>query len=423
MRNLLEIIRFEYLNCVKNKAFIIITVVILALILGASFVPAIISSFQESEEEEDTKIVIAVRSDAKAYSNELVTSEFSRFYPDAEIKLTDDDRTALEKGVNNGDYRFAVILGSELELTYITKNNALYDTDLQITSEAVRAMYVSSVLSGLGIEQKDSDALMSVAPKTEVVTTGTDRTSNFMSAYILMCMLFVAITTYGNIVAQSVVSEKNTRAMELLITCAKPAELMFGKVIGSGLAGFTQLTVILVFSVGSFSTVSSKALPQDVLDIINFEPKTAFLAILFFVLGYFMFAFLIGALASFATKSEDLSNLTSPVMMIMVIIYMVLIFMTMGDQMDSPVMVVMSYLPLCSPMSMFLRANLTDVPWWAVTLSAVLQIVSTIIIGYIAAAIYRTGVLMYGKPPKISEIFRFVRQQSEDNKRLKNSGK
>lgn len=421
MRNLFEIIRFEYLNCVKNKAFIIVTVLLVVLIFGASFVPAIITSFQESEGDGDKTQVIAIKSDAKEYDNKLIISEFSRFYPDAEIKITDKNRSELEAAVNNGDYVFAVILPSELEMTYISKNNALYSTDMQIATEAVRAMYVSNVLGKLGIDQKSSDALLSVTPKTEIVTTGTDRTSNFLSAYMLMIMLFVAITTYGQIVAQSVVSEKNTRAMELLITCAKPSQLMFGKVIGAGLAGFTQLTIILLVSVGSFGSISSKAIPKEVLDFLNFKPETAVLAILFFVLGYFMYAFLIGALASFASKSEDLSNLISPVVMIMVVTYTILIFMSMSDSIDSPFMIVLSYLPLCSSMAMFLRANLSDVPLWEILLSASVQLISTIIIGYIAAAIYRAGVLMYGKPPKLSEIFRFVRQQSEDNKKHKQS--
>ena len=409
MKNLGKIIQFEYLNCIKNKAFIIITAVILLLIIAASFVPGIVMSLAQSGQEEDEPHPVAVLCSKTIYSDELIKREFGLCFPDTALELPEGDTDGIKKKVDNGEYRFAVEITGELEFTYITKNNSIYDTDMETCAQAVRAMYASSRLSPYGISAEESDRLVYAAVRRNIVTTGTDQTTNYLPTYILMCMLFVAITSYGQIVAQSVVSEKNTRAMELLITCARPTELMFGKVIGSGLAGFTQLAVILTVSVGSLQLVSSAAMPDDIYRLIKIEPYTALLAVVFFVLGYFMYAFLIGALASCASKSEDLSNLISPVMMLMTIVYMVLIFMTLSENFDNPVLTVMSYLPLSSPMSMFIRATLTDVPMWEIILSAAVQTISTVFIGIIAAGIYRTGVLMYGTAPKPGEILRIIR--------------
>ena len=275
-------------------------------------------------------------------------------------------------------------------------------------------MYAGMLLGEYGIEREKSDALMAVTPKYTVVATGKDQTSNYISVYILMCLLYMSITIYGNIVAQSVVSEKNTRTMELLITCAKPKELMFGKVMGSGLAGLTQLVLILCAAVGTFSFMPKSSIPEELKKMIAIGPSTAVFAVLFFVLGYFMYTFLIGALASCASKSEDLGALITPVSMIMMFTYIALIFVCFSDVSNSILLVVMSYLPLCSPMSMFVRVSLTDVAAWEIGLSVLLQLVYTALIGLAASAIYRAGVLMYGNAPKLSEVVRIVRQSLKD---------
>lgn len=420
MKNLGKIIQFEYLECVRNKAFIIITVVILLFVFAASFLPGLISGFSEQESGDDPEapMMIAVSCDSSIYGADLVNSEFCRYFPKTPVLLTDEDTESIKAKVNKGEYQFAVKIISPLEFTYITKNNSLYDTNMEISSEVVKAMYTASSLEPFGVSNEQSDKLLSAPVKRTVLTTGTDQSENYLPTYILMILLFVSITSYGQIVAQSVVSEKNTRAMELLITCARPTELMFGKVIGSGLAGFTQLAIILTASVGTLNTVSAKTIPPEILEYIKIEPQSAALAVMFFILGYFMYAFLIGALASCASKSEDLSNLISPVVMFMTIVYMVLIFMSMSENYDNPVLVAMSYLPLCAPMAMFIRATLTDIAVWEIILSAALQLVYIILIGFAAAAIYRAGVLMYGTPPKPAEIIRIItnsRKQKSNN--------
>ncbi len=414
MKNLLKITGFEYLTCIRNKAFIIITVITLAVILGSGFLPALISSFDSPDEDSEKTKTIAAFDSSHSFSDELIKAELSMYFPDADVVISDGDMSDVSDKVNSGDYQFAVEITSPLSFTYITKNNGLYETDTQILSMAVKGMYAGMLLGEYGIEREKSDALMAVTPKYTVVATGKDQTSNYISVYILMCLLYMSITIYGNIVAQSVVSEKNTRTMELLITCAKPKELMFGKVMGSGLAGLTQLVLILCAAVGTFSFMPKSSIPEELKKMIAIGPSTAVFAVLFFVLGYFMYTFLIGALASCASKSEDLGALITPVSMIMMFTYIALIFVCFSDVSNSILLVVMSYLPLCSPMSMFVRVSLTDVAAWEIGLSVLLQLVYTALIGLAASAIYRAGVLMYGNAPKLSEVVRIVRQSLKD---------
>ena len=271
-------------------------------------------------------------------------------------------------------------------------------------------MYTVSELSKHGLDQKEADELINTGYVMETYSTGTDQAKNYLPVYLMMCILFVAITTYGQLVTQSVVSEKNTRAMELLITCAKPSELMFGKVIGAGLAGLTQLGIIFGSMALPLTFMPSDLIPAEIREYIKFPVETMLLALLFFLLGYFMYAFLLGALASFASKSEDLNGLTTPVMFVLMGVYFVLVFMCSSDMVNSTAMTVLSYFPLSSPMAMFVRSTLVDIPVWEIIISVVLQIGTIVVFGMLAAGIYKIGVLMYGNPPKPAEIIKMLKK-------------
>ena len=130
-----------------------------------------------------------------------------------------------------------------------------------------------------------------------------------------------------------------------------------------------------------------------------------------------MFSFILGALASFASKSEDLNTLTAPVITLLTSIYMIMVFMCTGDMVDSTFMTVLSYFPISAPMAMFVRATMTDIPVWEIALSAIVQIITIYLLGMLAAAIYKIGVLMYGNPPKFGEIIKMLKMQHKANQK------
>lgn len=409
MKRFLNILRFEYLTCVRNKAFIIITVLLVCGSLLFAFLPGLIKDLASDEGQPDSEGEPPVLALTKGgYDEELLKSAFSVTYFYMDIVVTDEDRDTLEKKVDDGTYAFAVDITAPNAYAYITKNQTLYSSDQQLVDEIIRHVYTKTEIEKQGVSPEKTDEILGAAFFSELVTTGSDITKNYFPVYILMIVLFMAIATYGNMVQQSVVSEKNTRAMELLITCAKPSELMFGKVIGSGLAGLTQLGLIFLSLGCSMTFAPADAIPEELKEYINFTPETLMLALLFFLLGYFIYAFLLGALASFATKTEDLSGLTSPVILFLTGIYMAVVFLCSGDMIDSTAMTVMSYIPLSAPMAMFVRAILIDIPVWEVIISVVLQFVTVILFGMLASAIYKIGVLMYGNPPKPAQIIKML---------------
>lgn len=421
MKHILQVLKFEFFGCVKTKSFIISTLVFILLIVLMTFLPGLMVSIMDSEKSggggEDKPIIAVI--DNAYNKGDIVKKTFEAAYQNFEIKLDAKDKDELVENVNSSRYRFGVIINDQLSFTYITKNNTLTNTDTQNIGALLRDIYRTVKLEEQGVSPEKTAEILSAQIKSETITTGTDQTKNFWSAYLLMMMLYMAIIMYGQMVSQSVVSEKNSRAMEMLITCAKPSHLMFGKVFGSGLAGLTQLVLITSTALVSMKTVSTDVLPDTIRDFLNFRPETIGFALLFFLLGYFIYSFLMGALASLASRSEDLNTLTSPVMFFIVIAFMIVVFAINSGTLDGTLMTVCSYIPFTAPIAMFARVALSDVPTWEILLSVGVQLVSVYLLGMLAAAIYRVGVLLYGKTPKPGEIIKLLIEQHRTNKMFK----
>lgn len=426
MKHILQVLRFEYIGCVKTKSFIISTAIFMVLIILMAFLPGLIfsaqsgGSFDDHQPSDHDKPVIAVNDNAYS-EDELVTKELTMYYPGYDIRLTKEGMAELTAKVDSGEYDFALMLKEPLSCTYITKNNAMFSDNTAQLKDTLTKLYQAVQLEKSGLSTDASLEIVHAQMKMDTVTTGTDQMKNYWSTYVLMMILYMAIVMYGQMVSQSVVAEKNTRAMEMLITCAKPSHLMFGKVIGSGLAGLTQMVLIVSTALVSMNTVSKDALPQEIMDFLSFPVSTVLYALLFFLLGYFIYSFLLGALASMASRSEDLNTLISPVMLLVVAAFMIVVFSITSGTVDGVLMVVCSYIPFTAPMAMFTRIAMSDVAVWEIILSVAVQLVSVYLFGKLAAAIYRIGVLMYGNPPKPAEIVKMLKEQHKTNKALKAS--
>ncbi len=416
MKHILQVLKFEYLTCVKNKAFIITTILILAAILLSSIIPTIIMSAGKSDDKNKQQEAPVICIQNKVYDNKQITELFKAVYPEHAIYVSDEDISTVKAKVNTDKYIFAVLIDDELSYTFVTKNNSLMNSETSIISTVLINAYRMNKFSEKGVSPADTQKILSADAKYITITTGTDQTKNYISTYILMMILYIAIMMYGQMVSQSVVSEKNTRAMEMLITCAKPSHLMFGKVLGSGLAGLTQLLLIIGTAIVSIQSIAANTLPKDITEMLSLPVKTAVFAVIFFILGYFIYAFLLGALSSFASRSEDLNTLTTPIMMLYFIAFIIVIICMNSDSLDSTLMIVCQYIPFTAPVAMFARIALSNPATYEIIISTVIQALSVYLFGLFASQVYRMGVLMYGKPPRITEILKMLKEQHKNNK-------
>lgn len=404
----LTILGYEYMSYIKNKVFIATTVIILLLMLLIALLPSIIMGLNvESNDNENPEDMPKVAIINKAYDDNELKAVFESGFKDNEIIITKDSEEQLKSKVNSGDYAFGVIVNDPLSFNYVTESNSVTDMTVNDIEDLMIKIYRQTQMKSYGLSAKQADEILSAEVKSTIITTGVDQTMKFIPAYILVLVLYIAILMYGQLISSSVIAEKSSRAMEMLITCARPSDLMFGKVIAAGLAGFTQMVVLLGVGLLPMS-MGLSGIDSDIGNMFAIPVETIIFAILFFVLGFFIFAFLMAAASSLASRAEDANTLLTPVTLLVVLVFIPVIMCMVNGSVDSVFMTVLSYLPFASPLAMFARATMTDVQIWEVLLSVVLQIGYIYLVGRFAAAVYKMGVLMYGKPPKVKDVFKML---------------
>lgn len=410
MKQFFTVFKFEFLNFIKNKIFIGLTVVLAVVIAVVAFFPRFTAGNDISINlgQETVKGMLIVNNS----NNEMLTEALMTALPDYEITV--DNSQTLDNAkelVNTGDYKTAVVITSPLEYKYIVNNLGIYDTTSYTVNEVLLSFYKSDYLANAGLSGEQIEEFSSASVTNEVLVVGQDQTQSFFHAYLLMMVLYIAVLIYGQLVAQSVATEKSSRAMELLITSANPKSLIFGKVIGTGFAGLAQITVLLLWGVICIALNKDYLMGNEALSMLTtVSPSIIIYTIIFFVLGFGLYAFLNGAMGSMASKLEDVGTLTMPVMFTFILSFIVTIMFMSSDNIDNPIINVLSYIPFSAPMAMFARICMGTATHLEALISIVLIIVAIIGIGYLAVAIYKIGILMYGKPPKFNEIVRALKK-------------
>lgn len=406
MKQFLNIFKFEFSSYLKNKVFIGVT---LALAIGIGIVLSFprISALIKIEPTPDTtqKKVMLLSDTTSAKPEEM--REMLQEATGSTIEMTDksiEEATAL---VDRDEYDSAIFIVSPIKYIYIVKNVQMYDNTRYRIDEIMLERYRLESMLDQGISPDAAKELLTAEIENELIQTGKDQMQNFFYTYILIFALYMAILLYGQFVATSVASEKSSRAMELLITSAKPSDLMFGKVLGAGAAGLLQMSVILGFSFFFFNLNQSYWGENAMINSIFNMPLSIMLyTILFFVLGYFIYSFLYGAVGSLASKVEDINTSVMPITFLFIIAFFIVMFSMSSGNVDSALMIAASYVPFTSPMAMFTRIAMSEVAPYEIIISVTILIASVVGIGILSAKIYKIGVLLYGKPPKLSEILK-----------------
>lgn len=401
MKQFFTVFKFEIRAYLKNKAYIGLTAALVIVIAGVIFFPQIMELFSgdsSTENDKSTVVFSGVSQEEQSYMNSVL----GEMFPDNEIAFEDADESELKEMVLNEECDFAVLIESETSYKYIVNNMGLYDVNSQMLDEMMQTKLMYSKMTELGLSPDKAEEIMSTRIESDIVQTGKNQSESYLFTYIFVFALYIAIILYGQFVASSVAQEKSTRAMELLITSAKTKNLMFGKILGVGCAGLIQIAVIFGSAFLLFNINKGEWQDNEVINsIFNMPISIILFMLLFFILGFFMYAFLFGAAGSLVSKIEDLNAAISPVMWIFIITFVIAMFSMNSGATDSALSIAASYIPLTSPMSMFIRITMGDVAPIEIIVSVVTLILSTLGIGFLSAKIYKTGILMYGKAPNL----------------------
>jgi ABC-2 type transport system permease protein len=229
----------------------------------------------------------------------------------------------------------------------------------------------------------------------------------FQTTFLFVFFLYMTTLLYGVTVMRGVIEEKSSRIVEILLSSLKPAQLMAGKIIGVGCVGLTQYSIWIAFGL-LLTTVGAATLGLGGI-VAAIPPATFLYFVLFYLLGYFLYATLYAGIGAVCTTEQEAQQSQFPVIGLLLVPLMLIAMIIKNP--DGTASTVLSLIPFFSPMLMFLRINVGAPPAGQIFLSIALLLASIVAMIWVVARIFRVGLLMYGKKPSLPEVLRWIRKR------------
>ncbi|HEV2128437.1 MAG TPA: ABC transporter permease [Thermomicrobiales bacterium] len=414
--------RREWLQKIRRRSFIIATIVQIVIVLGLILAPVALSAIFGGDEGTSTEEVLIVnRTDQpEIVADTVAFIAHTGLGDQIELRAAPGDTDAV-RAIEAGDADAVLEIerGADgaLAFTYTDEDGATDQTAVVIQALAGE-LALRDQLVRIGVDPEQArevrslpNMVMQAVGEAEADNAETEQGFRYGVAYVAALVMYMVVLIYGMWVAQGGVEEKSSRIMEIMINAASPTELMYGKIIGIGLAGLTQILPTL--AIAGIGLYSQEAL-ADALDAtgihlsgIDFGAISVQLVgffLIYFLLGFLLYAALYAGVGSLVSRQEDVQTVMAPMTFTVVLGFFGALF-TLGAP-DSIVAQVVSIFPFTSPLAMVPRILLGDPELWEILLSIALLAVSGYLAVRLAARIYRMGVLMYGQKPSLKVIFR-----------------
>ncbi len=446
VRNIGLIIKHEYKKRLTQRSFIISTIVVLVLIVIASFVPTIIGYFVAHSNSQTQITVVNNAGSIGGLNGDRLTSyiklalngttgtagtangQSSSGKAQFVIQMASAGSIdSLKNQVKNGMLAILLVLdrapNKDLRFTYYTTSSPTNDSNVSQVQALVSQLNVLDKSSRLGLTPAQTSDLFAQPQFSDVnlnQAQNTRSTSDIVAGYILAyignILIYIAIQLYGMGVAMGVAEEKGSRIMEILVNAATPFQLLAGKIIGIGAAGLTQMALFVVVGISALllQLPLQAALLGSNSGLLNLSITGASITLLvlllvYFILGFLLYATLYAAVGALVKRQDEVQNAVAPIRMLLVAGYIVSFF---GIYMPDAIWIkVISYVPFWTPTTMLVRIATGGVAAWEIAFTIVLMIVAIIVCAFIAGRIYRAGVLMYGQRPGLGQLVKLVRMR------------
>jgi len=429
MNKLALIIQREYLQMVAKKSFIITTILVPILsILLCGVLPIMLSNVKSDEKK---LVAIVDQTEGEQFQSLFTATDEYQFVSESQ------GGSFYELYKQNADLYAIVVIPQDIvstqQLTILSEqslNGSLSSDIRNILYTPMRNLKIAAHdIEGLEEILQDCDVNLDV----RTIKWGEDGKETVSSAMVSeivgLCLAFLTymfVLTYGAMIMSGVVEEKTNRIVEVIISSCKPIELMLGKIIGVALVGLTQFAIwgVLLSVSGLIATIvfglnttvpdpsllaSSTSHTGEILSMIMSVNYPLILScfLLYFVGGYLLYASLFAAFGSAVDQQQDTSQFMAPIMFFMIFALYAGMFSMQNP--DGPLAWWCSMVPFTSPITMMVRLPF-DVPIYEIALSLIVLYATAFLILWLAARIYRTGILMYGKKFSWKDILRWIRQ-------------
>lgn len=423
MRKVWAVVRREFLSRVRTRVFIISTLLGPVLIAAFMVLPIV---FADRGGERTVVVLDATSGElGRAVAAQLDAAdrvEASVMPTTLEDLEPVADSLARVVGVEDLD-GFLILTDATLEngRAEYRGRNVSSMADMGMLRSVVRNAVVVERLRREGVDPAVvSRAQIAVELATAKISkgevTGETGEATFFLAYVMWFILYMAILLYGVQVMGSVVEEKQSRVVEVLISSLRPFQLLFGKVVGVGAVGLVQLGIWAAFakiamdnrgrlanlftSAEVAEALASASLPSIALSLV-------LVVLTYFVLGYFLYAAMLAAVAAMVNTEAEARQAQTPVIMLLVIPAVMMIGLLNNP--DGSMAVALSLIPFSSPIAMPVRFVAAPVPAAELSMSIGFLVLMLIVVTWVAGRIYRVGILAYGKKPGLKELVRWVK--------------
>jgi ABC-2 type transport system permease protein len=429
MRNVWLIIRREYVERVRTRSFLVLTLLLPAIMALAFVLPLRLASMSVGRPEHLVLVVSSqpfgelVRRQLLSQTptaNDEDTGEqinnagnsAARYVIDVDTHPTDAERATLRSHLAAGAIDGYLWLTDdairERKVTYTGRNMAGLLERSWLSDGLGRAL-VEQQLAARGLTPAQAEEVLKpVQVETVRVEHGQEGKSDdramFFAVFAMVMLLYVAVIFYGVSVMRSVLEEKNTRIMEVLLSSTTSTELMAGKLLGVGAVGLTQIGIWMVMA-GVIALPSLAFYPS--LSSIRISPFALAAFVLLFLLGYLLYSAVYAAIGAVVSTEQEGQQLQ-----FMIVLPLIIAVFLMGPVMrspDAPFAIWTSMVPFLSPVLLYLRIAIQPPPVWQIALSLALLVGTIAGMLILCARIYRVGVLMYGKRPTLPEIMKWLK--------------
>lgn len=416
MKNLFTVATFTIKDMVKRKAFIISNLIIILIIIIGTNIPNIMNTFFNSEDLFANKILVVDKDNifegtlgtlnqTSNISSSNSTNEASmrdEFIIEENTQITFED---IKSKIETNDITAALIISkieNKINLEYIVENAGMVTSIPESYINSLSMLYTNLQLSKLDISAQE---LMSINPNFDFKLTQTDEQKvggNVVAIMLLTLVLFFAIYFFAYQVSSSITTEKTSKIMETLVTSTTPKVIVLGKTLGIGLIGLTQTVVLVGIALISAFIFTGEEILSGIFDLNQITPFLAIITIIYFILGYAMYALMYALTGSTVSKPEDVQSANGPVAILAVIGFYLAYFTMMNP--TSNLNVFASIFPLSSPFCMPFRVMMGVATTGEIILSILLLILLSIIVAYISIKVYSQAILNYGSKLSLKDI-------------------
>lgn len=391
----------------KTRSFIVTTIITLFLVIGLANITNLIDYFDKGKENEriavmdETGVLFAhLNEQMKLMNEELKLEKFAGNGKEADKKVQDGDFKAVlilsfnEEQLPQAVYKSLTISDASLSSTI---ENGLQQVKSQLAAKQMN-------LSQVQLAKIYEPVSFKMTALEKDAKTEAELSQARGLVYMLLFVIYFAVIMYASMIAMEVATEKSSRVMEILISSVPPIQQMFAKILAVGLLGLTQLALMLGVAYLSIKQ-NIDTLKGGFFDVFGFGDvplQTIIYAVLFFLLGYFLYATLAAFLGSLVTRIEDVNQMIAPMTYLLVAAFLIAMFGLSNP--EAAFITVISYIPFFTPMLMFMRVGMLNLPIWEPILGVVILIITIVILAVFGAKVYKGGVLLYGKSTSFKDI-------------------